>query len=92
MKKILVLAALALTLTACGSNNGSSSTPSTTTTAVGTSGSGMPPAYLSVPSYQSCLTSQANGSSTQWCMPAQQPAGCPDASWQQLSSQGIASC
>lgn len=90
MIKYLVLAGLALTLTACGSNNGSSSGSSTT--AVGTSGSGMPPAYLSVANYQSCLTSQTNGSSTQWCMPAQQPAGCPDASWQQLSSQGIASC
>jgi len=53
----------------------------------GDSGS-LPPAYLQVPDFKSCLASETSedGSYEQWCMPAQMPAGCATDSWTMLSS------
>merc|ERR1711988_2012449 len=53
----------------------------------GDSGS-LPPAYLQVPDFKSCLASETSedGSYEQWCMPAQVPAGCATDSWTMLSS------
>merc|ERR1711988_1544781 len=44
----------------------------------GGDGGSLPPAYLQVPEFKSCLASETSedGSYEQWCMPAQMPAGC----------------
>merc|ERR1711924_443061 len=54
---------------------------------VGGSGS-LPPAYLQVPNFESCLGSETgeDGSSEMWCMPAEMPDGCSDTSWTKLSA------
>ena len=57
--------------------------------AVGTNGSGMPPAYLSVPNFESCLTKETVGSSEQWCIPAAKPSACIDSSWGEISKENM---
>merc|ERR1719388_450761 len=54
----------------------------------GGDGGSLPPAYLQVPEFKSCLASETSedGSYEQWCMPAQMPAGCATDSWTMLSS------
>lgn len=52
----------------------------------------LPPAYLSVPDFQQCLSQKQNGTFTEWCLPAQQPQGCPDDSWSALLGQGLPAC
>merc|ERR1711937_308449 len=54
----------------------------------GGDGGRLPPAYLQVPDFKSCLSSETSedGSYKQWCMPAQMPAGCATDSWTMLSS------
>jgi len=47
----------------------------------------LPPQYLSVKGFQSCLQLKNNGSWQSWCMPASKPEKCLDASWAELSSQ-----
>merc|ERR1711988_371447 len=55
---------------------------------MGGDGGSLPPAYLQVPEFKSCLASETSedGSYEQWCMPAQMPAGCATDSWTMLSS------
>ena len=52
----------------------------------------LPPAYLSVPSFQQCLSQAQESTFTHWCLPATQPQGCPDASWQALQSDDLPAC
>merc|ERR1719388_186772 len=54
----------------------------------GGDGGSLPPAYLQVPDFKSCLAFETSedGSYEQWCMPAQMPAGCATDSWTMLSS------
>jgi hypothetical protein len=46
------------------------------------------PAYLSVPSYYLCLNTYQVGSSShsEYCLPQQKPADCPQRSWNQLQT------
>jgi hypothetical protein len=43
-----------------------------------------PPKYLSVPDYQKCLGQKDMGTWKAWCLPENQPKGCPNASWKQI--------
>ena len=43
-----------------------------------------PPAYLQVKDFKKCLDTQDMGSWQSWCLPAEKPSHCPQASWQQL--------
>lgn len=47
--------------------------------------SALPPKYLEVSEFQSCLETKQLNSHEQWCMPASKPSICPSASWAQLS-------
>lgn len=47
-------------------------------------GAASPPAYLRVPDFNRCLAEQDQGGYRTWCLPAERPAACPEASWQQL--------
>jgi hypothetical protein len=74
-----------VTLTACTSANKAldlDASPSE----VG-AGAVLPPKYLSVEQFESCLATKEILSSYQaWCMPAVKPERCPVGSWAQLSS------
>lgn len=52
----------------------------------------LPPAYLNVPNFQSCLQTESQGSWQSWCMPKTQPNDCPQSSWKELSTQNIPAC
>merc|ERR1719473_2215936 len=54
---------------------------------LGSSAGSLPPAYLQVPDFESCLGSETSndGSSEMWCMPVEMPDGCSDESWTKLS-------
>jgi hypothetical protein len=45
----------------------------------------LPPKYLKVSQFQSCLDVKKVGSYEQWCMPASKSNSCPSESWNQLS-------
>jgi hypothetical protein len=45
----------------------------------------LPPKYLEVREFQSCLEARTVDSYQQWCMPAAKPESCPSESWSQLS-------
>ncbi|MFB1010824.1 MAG: hypothetical protein QMB92_05200 [Thiopseudomonas sp.] len=46
--------------------------------------SALPPQYLQVDQFQSCLRSEQVGSYSRWCLPAVRPDSCPLDSWEQL--------
>lgn len=74
------LSLIALVLTGCAATQATSQAPTTEPPVIG-----MPaPGYLQVPDFQKCLASQQQGSYQTWCLPAQRPDQCPQASWQQL--------
>lgn len=52
----------------------------------------LPPAYLNVPNFQSCLQTESQGSWQSWCMPKTQPNDCPQSSWTELTKQNIPAC
>lgn len=56
----------------------------------------LPPRYLSVPHFQTCLATQEHDGYKAWCMPAKRPAQCPTKRWHQLlslsASDAVASC
>lgn len=54
----------------------------------------LPPAYLGVKDFKSCLSTKNMGTWQSYCLPAKQPTGCPQHSWQQLQNkgQGIPKC
>ena len=56
--------------------------PSTASSA--SSASALPPKYLEVSQFQSCLGTKQVGTIEQWCMPASRPSICPAESWSQL--------
>jgi len=45
----------------------------------------LPPKYLSVPGYQSCIREESVGSSTAVCLPASKPEACTEEGWTELS-------
>ena len=67
--------------------------PTATEPMVGGPGS-LPPAYLSIPNYESCLSKETAGTSEQWCIPAAMPSECVDASWGQITQEnmGLTAC
>ncbi len=46
----------------------------------------LPPKYLSVPEWQSCVGSMTKESARFVCLPVKKPDGCSVASWDQLSA------
>lgn len=67
-------------LTGCAATQSASDSLASDTPAIG-----MPaPRYLQVPDFQQCLASEQQGSYSTWCLLAQRPDSCPQASWQQL--------
>lgn len=46
------------------------------------------PRYLMVPDFRQCLASQQVLSYRSWCLPANKPDACPQASWEALSGLG----
>lgn len=46
----------------------------------------MPPKYLEISAFKTCLQSRQVGSHEEWCMPASRPGACPDESWSQLEA------
>jgi len=53
------------------------------------------PAYLSVPGFEKCLTKQAQGTYTQWCIPLVMPSDCVMESWGALTTSndiGVQAC
>lgn len=74
----LLLGASVLMLSAC--NSGGQSPAAQPDSAA----SALPPRYLEVDQFQSCLASKQVGTYQQWCMPASKPDGCPSQSWDQL--------
>lgn len=45
----------------------------------------LPPRYLSVPRFQSCLGVEKKSTWTAYCLPQFRPTACPEASWTLLS-------
>lgn len=44
----------------------------------------LPPKYLSVPQWQSCVGTVTKGSAQFICLPTKKPAACPSSSWKAL--------
>merc|ERR1712216_554292 len=55
---------------------------------VGGSGS-LPPAYLQVPDFESCLGTKDVGSYSIVCLPVEMPDGCASESWAALGSEDM---
>lgn len=68
-----------LALTACNSGMQSPASQSDLTAST------LPPKYLELDQFQSCLSSKQVGTSRQWCMPTSKPDNCPAQSWDQLN-------
>lgn len=75
-KNLLVLAAMAgaLLLAGCAANEETTETASI-----------LPPKYLEVSEFQSCLGTMQVASHEQWCLPEAQPENCPTESWDELN-------
>lgn len=58
--------------------------------------SALPPQYLQVEQFQSCLRSEQVDSYSRWCLPAARPDSCPPDSWEQLQqlqgSERVSDC
>jgi hypothetical protein len=46
----------------------------------------LPPKYLGIKDFKLCLATQEINTYSAWCMPAEKPANCPTASWEQLKA------
>ena len=46
----------------------------------------LPPKYLGISDFKLCLGAQDSHAYRSWCMPAEKPASCPAASWEQLGA------
>ena len=44
----------------------------------------LPPRYLSVQGFKSCLVNYSEETSTHWCFPLKKLPGCPSKSWNEL--------
>merc|ERR1712153_283563 len=49
----------------------------------------LPPAYLSIPDYESCLSKETAGTNEQWCIPAAKPSACADANWGLMTQENM---
>ena len=58
---------------------------------VGGKGS-LPPAYLSVKGFKSCLNTQDMGGWTTYCLPNDKPEDCTDDSWLKLTKMSLPIC
>lgn len=47
----------------------------------------LPPAYLSVSHWRSCVNTERVNTWWQWCLPRKAPSDCPLASWETLNRQ-----
>lgn len=56
----------------------------------------LPPKYLSIDGFKNCLSTQAKGSASFYCMPETKPEQCLDKAWNELNalegSEKIPSC
>lgn len=52
----------------------------------------LPPRYLSVPEWQSCVGTVKKGSADFVCLPAEKPETCPDTSWENPDLKTIEAC
>lgn len=52
----------------------------------------LPPKYLSVPEWQSCVSTVTKGGANFVCLPAEKPLTCPQASWDDPSLREIEVC
>ena len=46
----------------------------------------LPPKYLSVPGFKTCLSTQSQGTYQSWCLPRRRPSQCPAESWASLKA------
>ena len=46
----------------------------------------LPPKYLSVPDFKSCLSTDDRGSYQSWCLPRRKPGQCSQDSWASLKA------
>ena len=46
----------------------------------------LPPKYLSVPDFKTCLSMQSQGAYQSWCLPRRKPGVCPAESWASLKA------
>ena len=46
----------------------------------------LPPKYLSVPGFKTCLSTQSQGTYQSWCLPRRKPGQCPAESWASLKA------
>ena len=46
----------------------------------------LPPKYLSVPEFKTCLSTDDRGSYRSWCLPRRKPGQCPAESWASLKA------
>jgi len=95
MKFSTTCIALSATLANARSLRGLADAPTTATTEptatdsmVGGPGS-LPPAYLSIPDYKSCLSKETAGTNEQWCIPAAKPSACADANWGLMTQENM---
>lgn len=51
----------------------------------------LPPGYLSVPKFQSCLGVENRGTWMAYCLPQSRAKACPEDSWKLLSQDGTLS-
>ncbi|MCF6776306.1 hypothetical protein L3V83_06930 [Thiotrichales bacterium 19X7-9] len=52
----------------------------------------MPPEYLSVDGFQSCLSTKNMGTWQSYCIPETKPENCSQSSWDKLTTMNIPSC
>jgi hypothetical protein len=74
LKKVIPVVSLLLALIACSQPAGDQ--PGV---------NALPPQYLKVSQFQSCLAIKKIGSYEQWCMPVSKSDSCPSESWNQLN-------
>lgn len=83
-KRLAILAGVAAALLLGGCAPGEGPAAGSTGPAADSSATVVPPKYLGVSDFQSCLETVQVGSHEQWCMPSEKPANCPAESWEQL--------
>lgn len=79
---ILALLAFSTGLALTGCSTGGRPAPAQTAPTA----SALPPRYLDIPAFQSCLDAREVGNMRQWCQPAAKPDTCPADSWTALDA------
>jgi hypothetical protein len=49
----------------------------------------LPPKYLSVPHWKSCVSTEMRKTAEFYCLPHQRPRACPHQSWKELTHQHL---